>query len=1366
MENKIQKIKKTKKSRDKSKGVTIPPIEYYKNNIKKPSPNKTINLTKKKFSSDDFDLDNKEKTEFLLTQTNVKPYKLKGNEIRKFENIYSPRTSFVIQQEKEEKLLQDLGKGFDPISIKIMKSFFKERLGEITKEEFIGLLQNNLLTWHPELPNRDIVMKKLLAKIYEDIDLDNNKKVSWDELIEFMMNASYNIQNKKNYESKNFIPLKKIIDDSEYTDIVSHAFYIEKYNLIGIVIEGKSYILFYEAENCKKQKAFIDVKETQQKIDEMKIKELGERAKEKLERKEELKLLKLKNNLNLQKIKGITTSIDFEKNSLKNKKFNLESIKLNKKREETPEKIKREIKNLNSNYKNNNKKDFNKKLTILSTIFVNEYDILFVSSSNNKISAWKYEANEFKNINKIESEPTDKFNFTCAILDAELPQQTLEWDPLQKILFSGQADGKILMWDINKSKNLENSTLDYEVAKKNHDDDLRKNRIINVDDLEVKNDNYDDQTIKEYLNKITDIGSKKNNFEKVIEKVKRIKLYGDNAFMTNKIDFSLDNVSVSCIKFIEKMQFLAAGYYNGTVILWDTILKEHRKFYTDQKTGIYQIEYDISKNLIFTCGFDHDIYIYDPYVDSRCVHKLRGHNYSINSIVCINSGSEFISIDIYGNIKIWDLSNFYNYQTINLNETLNLFKIKNNQNQTKRKISSNQKMIYLSKVKKILTFGEKLMMFGMVSTKLSDLCDTQLVLGCFYKSSKFNFYTICLKKIKVWNIFNGKLKYVFDDFLPNPNSEITAFSTDNSLKKLFIGDCLGNLLCLNLNTGKVLKAYESHKNEIVALYPSQKSELLISLDSNSVIKIHKDEDFNDNHMIKEFSLENNYIKCIKINDTFSRIIMGTSKGELKYFDIEHLKLDTSLNQKNDEKSKSKEDDPINEIYSFDNYPLCLAFHESANNIFEIIPPTYYKYRTFGKFKNIINKDNVERNVKITACEYDKESMTLFTGDLFGYVHCYNLKDLIDNVKYLNHNESSKDDIQYLNNLENLKIEKIFSFEACREKIIHINYPDINPNIIIITGSDRRVKLFLSENGTYIDEFKQSSENAIIYPIGLKYYYSDPFISKINSEEELKYDFIYRKDITNFKMNKVTQEINNMKATHKPLYDYINSLIKLNAKERLYLMTKNADIPFDKSSSWKFEPNIEIINNKLRKLSNIDIKDKVIYEYNPIDSKNYYPKFINYMDPEKMKDFSDMVNNKIRKVQLNLAKIDLNNKKFNQYEKEHSNKMHYSYNKNRNFNILLDDTLKKKDFDNGKNSQKKDFIRNKFDRYKYDIDFRLKDLNNMFETKIFNRYNLLQDNKASEKKYLLTSNNLLNRKKLPKINKEKRDNINQENKNNQ
>ena len=1339
MESKTPTVKRKK---SKNKGVTVPPINYYKSNYKKShSPNKSV-TSKKNNSLIDDDSDNMEKKDVLITQSNVIPYKLKGNEIRKFENIYSPRTTFIRKQEREEQLLQDLGKGFDPITIKIMKSFFKERLGEITKEEFIGLLKNNLLTWHPELPNREMIMQKLLAKIYEDIDLDNNKKISWDELIDFIMYASYSIQSKKNYEPRSFIPLKNRIDDSEYTDIISHAFYIEKYNLIGIAVEGKSYILFYDAENCKKQKAIIDVKETQQKIDEMKIRELEEKAIEQLERKEEIKLFKLKNNINLQKIKGITTSNDY------NKKLNFD-IQLIKRRDETPEKIKKELKHLNADYFKNNKKDFNKKLTILCTIFVNQYDVLFVSSSNNKISAWKYEENEFRNVNMIEGDLQDKFDFTCAILDADLPQQTLEWDPIQKLLYSGQADGKILMWDINKSKNLHNSTLDFEIAKKKHDEDLRKHRIINVDDIEVNDDNYDEQTIRNYLSKITDRSEKKNIFEKVVEKGKKIKLYGENAFMSNKIDFNLDNVSVSCIKFIEKMQLLAAGYYNGTVILWDTILKEHRKFYTDQRTGIYQIEYDVSKNLIYTCGFDHDIYIYDPYVDTKCIHRLKGHNYSINSICCINSDNEFISIDILGNIKIWDLSNYYNYQNINLNETLNLIKIKDNQNQTKRKISSNQKMIYLSKVKKILTFGEKLMMFGMVASKLSDLCDTQLVLGCFYKALKFNFYTICLKKIKIWNIFNGKLRYVFDDFLPSSNSEITAFSTDKSLKKIFIGDCLGNLLCLNLNTGKILKTYESHKYEIVSLYNSQKLNLLISLDTNSIIKIHKDKDFDENHVIKEFSLENNFVKCIKLNDDYSRIIMGTSKGELRYFDIEHLKLDTAVNQKKEEKIKFSDQDCINEIYSFDDYPLCIAFFESAYNYFEIIPPTYYKYRNFGKFKNAINKDGIEKKVKITACEYDKKNMILFAGDLFGYVQCYSLKDLIENIKYLNHNESSPEDINYLNNLENFKIEKLFSFEGCKEKIKHINYPEIKPSILVITGNDRRVKLFSSENGEYIDEFKQSSENLKEYPIGLKYYFSDPFISKVNSEEDMKYDTIYRKDIINFKMNKVKQEINIMKANHKPLHEYINNIIRFNAKERLYLITKNAELPLDKSSSWKYEPNLTRINQNERKLSTIKFKDRENYEYNPVDSKNYYPKFINYMDPEKMREFSDSVNNKLRKVQLNLAKIELNNGKYKKNKVNSIPKnLNYSYNKK--LNILTDKKFQITDFNMTKVSQKKLNIKERFDNYKNDFNLRMNDLENMFESKIFTKYSFFHENRKNDKKYLLLSNNLLDRKKSPNI----------------
>ena len=1322
-------IKSEKKEKLRKKKIKIPPLKIRKNTSRNKNSNLHKSASSEKRSSKEDNLDD---NETYFTQEKEKEIKRLGNEIRKFENIYSPRTTFVKKQENEEKLFHELCGGFDPITIKIMKTFFKERLGQLNKQEFIGFLQKNLLTWKPDLPDRDTILVKFLSKIFEDIDLNNNYNIEWEEFTDFIINVSDKNINRKNYDYKYFIPMKKIIDDSEFVDFVSHAFYISKYNLIGIAIEGKSYIFFYDADTCKKQKAYIDIKETQKKIDQMKFKELDERAKEELIRKEEEKRIKLKN---LQKLKNINISFNETSFNINKKKIleDYDSDNLLNNMNSTPEKLKEELKRFNEEYLKINKKDFNKNLTILCTVFVDEYDTLFISSSNNKISAWKYDEGNFKNVNKSLGEIKDKDVFSCSILDSELPQQTIDWDQEQKYLYTGQADGKILMWDINKSKNIESGTLDYNKAKERHEDDLEKHRIINVDEIEVNDDNFDEEKIKTYLNQLnqsnnnTVFKSKKN---KSTDKPKKIKLFNDKLLINTKMDVSIN--SVSCLKVLGKMQMIAAGYYNGTVILWDTILREHRKFYTDQKTGIYQIDYDINKNLIFTCGFDHDIYIYDPYVDGRCIYKLTGHSYSINSIACINSESEFVSIDIYGNIKIWDLTNFYNYQSINLNETLNLIKIQNNQTQIKKKISSNQKMIYLDKAKKILTFGEKLMMFGMVKTHLTDLCDTQLVLGCFYKSSKYSFFTVCLKKIKIWNMFNGKLKEVYDNFLPNQNSEITSFCTDLAIKKIYIGDCFGNIFNLNLNNGKILKKFDSHNAEILSMCHSSKTNILISLSIDSLIKFHKDKDFEEKNTLKEFILDDFLIKTMKLNENYSRLILGTSRGELKYFDIEHLRQDSSSGKETENK-KMKTEDPINEVYSFEEYPLCISFHESSSVKFEIIPPTFYKFRSFGEFNNIIIKERKEVKVKIVSSDFDKKNQRLFTADYFGYVQCYSLKELIDILKNINMNNGSDEDLKYIQMLENYKINKLFCFEAHKEKINQIHYLDINPNIIITTGNDRRVKLFSAKDGAYIDEFKQSSDNLREYPIGLRYYYSDPFVSKISGDEVIKSDTVFRKDIVGFKMNKFNKELAQMKKENKPLNEYLKTLVNLNAKERLQIITKNADMPLDKSSNWKFIPNLDdiILNEKKYSDFNANLNQKK-FEFTPIDSKYYYPKFIKEMNDQQLKDFSNTLNDKIKKVKLNMAKIQLNSERYKVYEKEVKNKT-------RKINIkdemkrLFGKSIEKKEITSPRLEKLKaeraykfgiiktfKNIDERFDNYKNDFNMRLNDLENEFENKLLNK----------------------------------------------
>ena len=69
------------------------------------------------------------------------------------------------------------------------------------------------------------------------------------------------------------------------------------------------------------------------------------------------------------------------------------------------------------------------------------------------------------------------------------------------------------------------------------------------------------------------------------------------------------------------------------------------------------------------------------------------------------------------------------------------------------------KIIYLSKIKKILVYGYKNIIFETDKALNPNLADDQLILGCYYNPRFYEFVTICLKKIKIWNAFNGKVSF-------------------------------------------------------------------------------------------------------------------------------------------------------------------------------------------------------------------------------------------------------------------------------------------------------------------------------------------------------------------------------------------------------------------------------------------------------------------------------------------------------------------------------------------------------------------------------------------------------------------------------
>ena len=104
--------------------------------------------------------------------------------------IYSPRTHLYNQKISEEKLYNELSKSFDPYTVKILKRHFQEHFGLLDRDLFIGILKEHLLSWYPELPNRENVLIKLLIRLFNEIDLDSDHYLTWDEFSNYIIHVT------------------------------------------------------------------------------------------------------------------------------------------------------------------------------------------------------------------------------------------------------------------------------------------------------------------------------------------------------------------------------------------------------------------------------------------------------------------------------------------------------------------------------------------------------------------------------------------------------------------------------------------------------------------------------------------------------------------------------------------------------------------------------------------------------------------------------------------------------------------------------------------------------------------------------------------------------------------------------------------------------------------------------------------------------------------------------------------------------------------------------------------------------------------------------------------------------------------------
>ena len=122
-----------------------------------------------------------------------------------------------------------------------------------------------------------------------------------------------------------------------------------------------------------------------------------------------------------------------------------------------------------------------------------------------------------------------------------------------------------------------------------------------------------------------------------------------------------------------------------------------------------------------------------------------------------------------------------------------------------------------------------------------------------------------------------------------------------------------------------------------------------------------------------------------------------------------------------------------------------------------------------------------------------------------------------------------------------------------------------------------------------------------------------------------------------------------------------------------------------------------------------------------------------MNHDQLKEFSEAVNDKLRKIQLNLAKISQKKQTIKIKEENNPKILSHSYNQKK--------LIKNKEFDN-KNSDNKNKINDRFENYKNDFYLTINDVENMFETTLYRRYiNLPRDKKNERKNHLIIKNEI-------------------------
>ena len=105
--------------------------------------------------------------------------------------------------------------------------------------EFILVVKEHLLSWQIDISNRDIKLIRSLANLFDEIDLNGNGVLEWEEFTNYIIEKATVLNNIKTKQDEIKLYTKSNVKPTEkFQQIISKVIYIPEIDRIAFYEDG------------------------------------------------------------------------------------------------------------------------------------------------------------------------------------------------------------------------------------------------------------------------------------------------------------------------------------------------------------------------------------------------------------------------------------------------------------------------------------------------------------------------------------------------------------------------------------------------------------------------------------------------------------------------------------------------------------------------------------------------------------------------------------------------------------------------------------------------------------------------------------------------------------------------------------------------------------------------------------------------------------------------------------------------------------------------------------------------------------------------------------------------------------------------